>query len=181
MEHITLKQLRHLLELDENSSGLGDELQAFIRQITSGGVAGKMTDPGEAMAKRLWDRGFGLNPKVKAENFKAYLLGIPQIPTGLVGEDSELPLLSLCDPRPGLLRSCKLLGIQHEELDTERTPSRSSTGVSPSPPSPSGSVTTTVGRTATAGPTSPATSSPATSWSARQWKASSPTPTTPTS
>ncbi len=116
MGHINTKQLRHFLELDENGPGLHDEFQSFIRQITSGGVAGKMTDPRVAMAKRFWDRGFGRDPRVGAKNFKAYLAGIPKIPEGLVAEDSELPLLSLCDPRPGLLRSCKMLGIQFQEF-----------------------------------------------------------------
>ncbi|MBI5794185.1 hypothetical protein HZA87_03835 [Candidatus Uhrbacteria bacterium] len=116
MGHINTKQLRHLLELDENGPGFHDELQAFIRQVTSGGVAGKMTDPREAIAKRLWDRGFGRDPKIQAKNFKVYLASMPKIPAGLLADDAELPFLSLADPRPGLLRSCKLLGIQHEEL-----------------------------------------------------------------
>ena len=114
MGHINTRQLRHLLELDENGQGLHDEFQALIRQVTSGGVAGKMTDPREIAVKRLWDRGFG--KAVKARNFKAYLAGIPQIPAGLLADDADLPFLSLVDPRPGLLRSCKLLWIQFEEL-----------------------------------------------------------------
>ncbi|MBI4437527.1 hypothetical protein HY631_01100 [Candidatus Uhrbacteria bacterium] len=116
MGHINTKQLRHLLELDENGLGLGDEFQAFIRQITSGGVAWKMTNPRERLAKTLWDRGFGRDEAIKAKSFKAYLNGIPQIPTSLVAEDSGLSFLSLADPRPGLLRSCKLLGVQYEGL-----------------------------------------------------------------
>ena len=116
MSHITTAQINHLLGLDLKGPGYGAEFNAFIRQVTSGGVASKMTNPREAMAKRLWDRGFGRDPAVNAKNSKAYLAGIPEISAGLLADDSELPLLSLCDPRPGLLRSCKLLGIQFEEL-----------------------------------------------------------------
>ena len=64
----------------------------------------------------LWDRGFGRDSAIKAKSFKDYLAGIPQIPAGLIADDADLPRLSLCDPRPGRVRSCKLLGIQHEEL-----------------------------------------------------------------
>ena len=97
--------------LSAGQEGIGLEVEEFIRRLEMGGV-----NQWRIQAKRLWDRGFGRDPKVSAKIFKAYLAGIPKIPEGLVGEDSELALFSLADPRPGLLRSCKLLGIQFEEL-----------------------------------------------------------------
>jgi hypothetical protein len=76
----------------------------------------------ERLAKRLWDRDFGLHRNVNAENFEAYLQGMPQIPEGLLAEDTELPLLSLADPRPGLLQACRILVIEYEELSyTDKT------------------------------------------------------------
>lgn len=111
-----LHTLDRKLQEGGQPEGIRPHIVELIARLTSGGVAGKMTDPREAMAKRLWDRGFGPDPSVKTKNFKAYLAGIPKIPEGLVAEDSDLQLISLADPRPGLLRSCKLLGIQFEEL-----------------------------------------------------------------
>ena len=114
MSHISAKQIRHLLDLDQGGPGLGAELQAFFRQVTSGGVAGKSGDPRVIQAKRLWDRGFGC--ELELESFDAYLATIPQIPEGLLGDDPELPLLSLADPRLALTKACRLIGIPHEEL-----------------------------------------------------------------
>lgn len=97
--------------LSASQEGIGLEVEELIRRLEMGGV-----NQWRIQAKRLWDRGFGRDPAVKTKNFKAYLAGIPQIPESLLAPDTDLPLLSLCDPRLGLLRSCKLLGIQYEEL-----------------------------------------------------------------
>ncbi|MBI4256534.1 hypothetical protein HY626_00580 [Candidatus Uhrbacteria bacterium] len=116
MPKLTTGQICQLIEIDRAGDGIGNLVQELIIRLTSGGVAGKMTDPRGTMAKRLWDRGFGRDSAIKAKNFKAYLAAIPQIPASLIAEDSDLSLLSLADPRPGLLRACQLLGIQYEEL-----------------------------------------------------------------
>ncbi len=97
--------------LSAGQEGIGSEVEELIRRLEMGGV-----NQWRIQAKRLWDRGFGRDPSVGAKNFKAYLAGIPKIPEGLVADDPELPLLSLCDPRPGLLRSCRMLEIEYEEL-----------------------------------------------------------------
>ena len=75
-----------------------------------------MSDLHRDVGQFLWDRGFGRNRAIQAENFLAYLASIPQIPASLLADDPDLPLLSLADPRPGLLRNCRLLGIQFDEL-----------------------------------------------------------------
>lgn len=97
--------------LSAGQEGIGSEVEELIRRLEMGGV-----NQWRIQAKCLWDRGFGRDPNVRVKNFKAYLAGIPQIPAGLIALDTDLPLLSLADPRPGLLRSCKLLGVQYEEL-----------------------------------------------------------------
>ncbi|MBI4256538.1 hypothetical protein HY626_00600, partial [Candidatus Uhrbacteria bacterium] len=97
--------------LSAGQEGIGDEVSKLIRRLEMGGV-----NQWRIQAKRLWDRGLGRDSAVKAKNFKAYLAGIPQIPANLLAEDPDFHLLSLCDPRPGLLQSCKLLGIKYEEL-----------------------------------------------------------------
>lgn len=97
--------------LSAGQEGISPEVEELIRRLEMGGV-----NQWRIQAKRLWDKSFGRDPAVNAKNFKVYLAGIPQIPEGLIKDDSDLRLLSLADPRPGLLRSCKLLGIQFEEL-----------------------------------------------------------------
>lgn len=116
MSRLTIGQIGQLIEIDRAGVGIGDHVQELIARLTSGGVAGKMTDTRLTQAKCLWDRGFGCDPSVKVESFGVYLAGIPEIPESLVADDTKLPFLSLCDPRPGMLRACQLLGIQHEEL-----------------------------------------------------------------
>ncbi|TAL50567.1 hypothetical protein EPN81_02460 [Patescibacteria group bacterium] len=97
--------------LRAGQEGIGAQVDELIRRLELGGV-----NQWRIHAKRLWDRGFGRDPVVNAKNFKTYLQGIPQIPAGLLADDADLSLLSLADPRPGLLRSCKLLGVLYEEL-----------------------------------------------------------------
>ena len=75
-----------------------------------------MSDPRKELGERLWNKAFGHASAVKARSLEAYLAGIPQIPASLLEDDPDLPLLSLADPRPGLLWACRLLGIRHEEL-----------------------------------------------------------------
>lgn len=113
MAHITPKQIRVLLELDLDGTGLRRELQAFIRQVTSGGVAGKSDDPRVIQAKILWDLGFGR--ELKIDSFDSYLATIPEIPTSLLAHNPELPLLVLVDPRLRYVKSCRLAGLKYEE------------------------------------------------------------------
>ncbi len=79
--------------LSAGQKGIGSEVEELIRRLEMGGV-----NQWRIQAKRLWDRGFGRDPSVKAKNFKAYLAGILQIPASLLADDPELPLLSLADP-----------------------------------------------------------------------------------
>jgi len=96
--------------LRAGQEGIGAEVEDLIRRLEMGGV-----NQWRIHAKRLWDRGFGRDKAVKAKNFRDYLQGIPKIPASLLAQDSDLSLLSLADPRPGLLRSCRLLRIKYEE------------------------------------------------------------------
>jgi len=97
--------------LRAGQEGIGAEVEDLIRRLEMGGV-----NQWRIHAKRLWDRGFGRDKAVKAKNFRDYLQGIPKIPASLLAQDSDLSLLSLADPRPGLLRSCRLLRIKYEKL-----------------------------------------------------------------
>ena len=100
--------------LKSGQPGIGLEVEELIARLTSGGVAGKAVDDRTRFAKVLWDLGFGRELKIKT--FKAYLATIPEIPESLLGHDDDLPLLSLADPRLGLVVACRLIGIKHEDF-----------------------------------------------------------------
>lgn len=117
--HITTGQLRHLLDLDENGPGLGAELNAFIRQVTSGGLAGKSSDPRIIQAKKLWDLGFGR--ELKYGKFDDYLATIPAIPASLLADSPGFPLLTLVDPRLGHVESCRVPGLKFAEYGYDDT------------------------------------------------------------
>ena len=91
-------------------SGIGEQVDEFIRGLEADPVSLRVMQ-----ALSLWTLGFGRDPNVQSKNFRAYWEGIPEVPGSLVVDD-ELEFVSLADPRPGLLRSCKMLGIQFEEL-----------------------------------------------------------------
>jgi len=114
MSDLTTGQIGQLIEIDRARGGIGEEVQELIRRLTSGGVAGKSSDPREIAAKLLWDKGFGNEAGV--DSFEAYLAQIPKIPESLLADDPDLPLLSLADPRPGLVKACELIGVRHAEL-----------------------------------------------------------------
>ncbi len=120
MSHVTAKQIRHFLELDEHGDGYGEEFNAFIRQITSGGIAktgkvAKAVDIRRKQAKKYWDRGFGR----KFKNFAAYLVTIPEVPASLLADNPEFPLLVLVDPRLGHVESCRLAGLKYVEYGND--------------------------------------------------------------
>lgn len=113
---LTEEHIKRLVEIDRLQGGIGSDVEEFIRSLDPGDGVDHMTDPRERLAKRLWDRGFGRDPEVKARNFRAYLKGIPPIPEGLIAYNYKFPFLSLADPRPGLIRVCRLLGVWFEEF-----------------------------------------------------------------
>jgi len=129
MAHLTTKQIKQLIEIDEAGSGIRAEVQTLIKRLTSGGVGIKTDDPRKAQAKRLWDKGFniigdGVKDPVSgclrfpvAENFEQYLATIPQIPEALMAADERFPLLILVDARHGITESCKFAGLKYNGDD----------------------------------------------------------------
>ncbi|MBI4591899.1 hypothetical protein HY733_00395 [Candidatus Uhrbacteria bacterium] len=71
---------------------------------------------------RLWAREFGYDQPVNAMNAEEYLAGIPRIPAGLLDEDSDLPFLSLADPRYGLFLTSRYLGVQFSGREANTSP-----------------------------------------------------------
>ncbi len=74
----------------------------------------KSNDPRLIQATTLWDRGFGGGSR--GGSLEAYLKGIPEIPESLLPEDLDLFLLSLADPRVGLVTACSLTSIRHRKF-----------------------------------------------------------------
>ena len=70
MSKLTTGQIGQLIEIDRVGEGIGSTVQELIVRLTSGGVGGKISDLRQAMAKRLWDCGFGRDSAVKAETLK---------------------------------------------------------------------------------------------------------------
>jgi hypothetical protein len=66
-----------------------------------------------AQTKRWWDLGWGKELGVRT--LKQYRAKVPGIPASLFGENEEFPLLTLLDPRPGLVPNCCMAGIRHGE------------------------------------------------------------------
>lgn len=60
----------------------------------------------------LFAKGFGSDSRTVVQ----YRRGIEPIPEGLLADEADLFLLSLADPRPGLLRACRFLNVQYEDL-----------------------------------------------------------------
>ena len=94
--------------------GFHDDIQALIARYKDGAKVLKSSDPRLVQAKVLWDKGVGRELGFKT--FKTYLATIPQIPASLLADDPNLPLLRLVDPRLGISKSCKLIGIKFEEF-----------------------------------------------------------------
>ena len=95
-------------------SGIRPHIVELIARLTSGGVGSKIADPRQSAAKRLWDLGFGTELGVRT--FKQYLAKVPPVPVEALVEDSTLPLLRLCDPRPSLIASARMASVRHAEL-----------------------------------------------------------------
>lgn len=123
MSDFTIAHIAQLHEIQaarrkRNQPGIGLEVENLIRQLTSGGVAGKSDDIRTAQAKRLWDLGIGhryvdhfVGLRHGFRSFEDYLAAIPEIPAELLKHDSEFWLLVLVEPRIGLKRLCNLGGI----------------------------------------------------------------------
>ncbi len=106
MAHLTTKQIKQLIEIDNAGPGIRAEVQALITRLTSGGVGIKTDDPRIAQVKRLYDKGFG-----GEMSFQQYLDSIPAIDEELLNDDDRFPLLALVDSRIGIVQTCELLGI----------------------------------------------------------------------
>ncbi len=107
-------QIRELLAIDAAGRGIGREVQELIARLSSGGVKIKSDNVRHIQAKRLWNLGFGQG----FASFPEYLATIPQIPKSLLGDDPELPMLSLADPRPGLVAICQMAGVEYNPADS---------------------------------------------------------------
>lgn len=108
MAHLSTKQIKQLIEIDNAGKGIKDEVQALIARLTSGGVGAKSDDPRVAQAKRLY--GKGLFSKV--ESFTDFLATIPEIPEALKVASDRFPELVLVDTRLPISKVCELLGIE---------------------------------------------------------------------
>lgn len=110
-----LSHIKQLTEIQDTRNrrgqpGIGPEVEELIRRLTSGGVAGKTDDVRIVQAKRFWDLGIGR--ALGKDDFEAYLATIPEIPTELVQDDADYPLLVLVEPRLGLKRLCDLGSVE---------------------------------------------------------------------
>ena len=108
MAHLTIRQIKQLIEIDEAGPGIRAEVQALITRLTSGGVGVKTDDPRQAQAKRLWDKGFGREQGF--DMFDAYLATIPVVPEAFKA-DERFPELVLVDARLPITKACELLGV----------------------------------------------------------------------
>ena len=110
--------------------GIGPEVEALIRRLTDGGVAGtkrgrifsselteiRAEELRKLQAKRLWDKGFG--EVLGYASFEAYYIGIPLPPARRPQDLSNYFQLILVDARifrskqyGGLVKVCELLGV----------------------------------------------------------------------
>jgi len=134
----SLMDLGHVAQLHEiqkarlkrDEPGIATEVEALIKRLTDGGVAGtrkggrifnselpgiRAEEQRRIQAKRLWDKGFG--DVIGCESFEQYLETIPEIPE----RPQDLPehfKLILVDARiardnnlGGLVAVCELLGV----------------------------------------------------------------------
>jgi hypothetical protein len=104
-------QIGELVELDRACGGIGGEVAALIKRLTDGRRLLDTNDVRVIQAKVLFDKGLGGD-----FSFEAYLATIPEIPTSLLADDPNLPLLRLVDPRLGLVKTCELFGIKFKEF-----------------------------------------------------------------
>jgi len=102
--------MRELLAIDAAGRGIGREVQQLIARLSSGGVKINADDVRRIQAKRLWNLGFGNGHS----SFTGYLTTIPEIHESLLGVDPESPMLSLADPRPGLVAICQMVGVDYD-------------------------------------------------------------------
>lgn len=127
MAHLTTKQIKQLVEIDNAGPGIRAEVQELIRRLTSGGVGPQSDDPLITQAKKLWDKGFG---RELGKSFDEYLDSIPDIPSELNAHDKRFPLLVLVDARLGTVKTCKLLGVNYpgdDETFVDYDPKKSRT------------------------------------------------------
>lgn len=107
MAHLTTRQIKQLIEIDNAGPGIRSEVQDMISRLTSGGVGAKSDDQRIAQAKRLWDKGWGR--ELKIDSFDEYLSSIPEIPER--PPIDYLDRLVLVDRRVKLTTACELVGL----------------------------------------------------------------------
>lgn len=95
--------------LKNGEPGIGREVAALIRRLTSGGVAGRSDNPQIVQTKRLWDLGIGT--ELGYWSFEEYAKTIPVISPRLLLPDREFPLLVLVEPRLGFKMLCALANV----------------------------------------------------------------------
>ncbi|MFA6603982.1 MAG: hypothetical protein WCT10_04060 [Patescibacteria group bacterium] len=108
-QHLSTGQIRQLIEIDNAGHGIGNEVQEFIRRLTSGGVADQSGGLRRIQVKRFWDRGVGR--ELGYRDFEAYLASIPDIPPALLKVDKDFPWIVLVEPRLGLRKLCDRAGV----------------------------------------------------------------------
>lgn len=112
MAHLTIKQIKQLIEIDNAGEGIRAEVQGLIARLISGSIGGSKLDR-VVQAQCLWDKGFGQS----FDSFEAYLATIPEIPEKLMTNDERFPLLVLVDARLGVQKSCEFAGLRFDGGD----------------------------------------------------------------
>lgn len=115
MAHLTTRQIKQLIEIDNAGFGIRADVSELIRRLTSGGVGIKSDDPRVVQAKFLWDKGWGR--ELGFDSFDAYLATVPEVPEDLRADDERFPLLVLVDARLGLVKIYELLGVEYDGGD----------------------------------------------------------------
>ena len=109
MAHLTLGQIKQLIEIDEanKEDDVAGMLQMLISRLTSGGVDAKAQGgTRRVQAKRLYNKGFGWG-----QSFEEYLEDIPGLTDELENEDRRFPHLVLVDTRLPIRAICRLLDV----------------------------------------------------------------------
>lgn len=106
--------------LSNGEPGIGREVAALIRRLTSGGVAGRSDNPQIVQTKRLWDLCIGT--ELGYWNFEEYAGTIPAISPRLLLPDREFPLLVLVETRLDLKMLCALANVDFDGDDNTFQP-----------------------------------------------------------